>query len=188
MNILRSLIIVSILTLLVVLPAYAEDDPLVRLTVKAKIKSNVHIEWEKLPDTDPRYIAFAKNRTTQSVKKNEKCQFFALASHCNRNEKIILLPFALLVKLRTNDPTKIVKIHVENLKSEGGKRIIPVEKLSVSINGGSDQFFIEDIALLQQQEGSELKELALLFCLHTTMHDKSGKYSANFSFITSDIP
>jgi len=173
MNILRSLIIVSILTLLVVLPAYAEDDPLVRLTVKAKIKSNVHIEWEKLPDTDPRYIAFAKNRTTQSVKKNEK---------------IILLPFALLVKLRTNDPTKIVKIHVENLKSEGGKRIIPVEKLSVSINGGSDQFFIEDIALLQQQEGSELKELALLFCLHTTMHDKSGKYSANFSFITSDIP
>jgi len=173
MNILRSLIIVSILTLLVVLPAYAEDDPLVRHTVKAKIKSNVHIEWEKLPDTDPRYIAFAKNRTTQSVKKNEK---------------IILLPFALLVKLRTNDPTKIVKIHVENLKSEGGKRIIPVEKLSVSINGGSDQFFIEDIALLQQQEGSELKELPLLFCLHTTMHDKSGKYSANFSFITSDIP
>lgn len=155
MNILRSLIIVSILTLLVVLPAYAEDDPLVRLTVKAKIKSNVHIEWEKLPDTDPRYIAFAKNRTTQSVKKNEK---------------IILLPFALLVKLRTNDPTKIVKIHVENLKSEGGKRIIPVEKLSVSINGGSDQFFIEDIALLQQQEGSELKELALLFCLQAQHH------------------
>ena len=173
MNILRSLIIVSILTLLVVPLAYAEDDPLVRLTVKAKIKSNVHIEWEKLPDTDPGYIAFAKNRTAQSVKKNEK---------------ILLLPFALLVKIRTNDPTKIVKIHVENLKSEGGKHNIPVERLFLSINGGPDQPFTEDIVLLQQQEGSELKELMLLFCLHTTIADKSGKYSANFSFITFDIP
>lgn len=173
MHILRSLIIVSILTLLVVPPTYAEDDPLVRLTVKAKIKSNVHIEWEKLPDIDPRYIAFAKNRTTQNVKKNEK---------------VLLLPFALLVKLRTNDPAKIVKIHVENLKSEGGKHIIPIEKLYVSINGDSDQPFTEDIALLQQQEGSEIKEMILLFCLHTTIADKSGKYSAIFSFITSDIP
>jgi len=173
MNIIRSLTIISILTLLVVPLAHAEDDPLVRLTVKAKIKSNVHIEWEKLPDTDPRYIAFAKNRTTQSLKKNEKA---------------LLLPFALLVKLRTNDPTKIVKIHVENLKSGGGKHTIPVEKLSLSINGKPDQPFTEDIALLQQQEGNEFKELVLLFRLNTTIADKSGKYSANFSFITSDIP
>lgn len=161
------------MTLLLVPPAHAEDDTSVRLTVKAKIKSNVHIEWEKLPDTDPRYIAFAKNKTTPAMKKGEK---------------ILLLPFALLVKLRTNDPTKIVKIHVENLKSEGRKHIIPVEKLSVSINGGPDQPFTDDIALLQQQEGSKLKEVALLFRLHTTIADKSGKYNANFSFITSDIP
>ena len=173
MNILQSLTIISILTLLVVPPAHAEDDTSVRLTVKAKIKSNVHIEWEKLPHTDPRYIAFAKKETTPAMKKGEK---------------MLLLPFALLVKLRTNDPTKIVKIHVENLKSEGGKHTIPVEKLSVPINGSPNQPFTEDIALLQQQEGSELKELVLLFRLHTTMDDKSGKYSANFSFITSDIP
>lgn len=173
MNILQSLIIVSILMLPVVPVAHAVDDNSAQLTVKAKIKSNVHIEWEKLPNTDSRYIAFAKNKTMPAMKKHEK---------------ILLLPFALLVKLRTNDPTKIVKIHVENLKSEGGKKTIPVERLFLSINGNPDQPFTEDIVLLQQQKGNDLKELVLLFYLHTNMNDKSGRYNANFSFITCDIP
>jgi len=171
MNILR-IIIVFILLVFIVPLAHSEELPSVNLSVTARIKSNVHIEWEKIPSSDPRYMAFAKKQNMSVLKEGERA---------------LQLPFALVVKLRTNDPTKIVKIHVDNLKSENGQKTIPAEKLYISINGNRYEPFTEDVVLLQQKEGNELKDLVVLFRLHATMTDKAGKYSANFSFTTSAI-
>lgn len=152
---------------------YAADKPEVRLAVKAEIRSSVHLEWEKLPATDQRYISFSSKSEPSGLKNDETA---------------ILLPYGLLVKLRTNDPQKIVKIHVKDLKTSEGSRKISSDKLFVSIDGAPGISLGEDVLLRGAEGSSELQELVLLFRLRTTLGERAGRYSANFSFITSDVP
>ena len=173
---LQCLTVLCVMGAAIIQPVHGDGDvPEVRLSVKAHIGSSVHIEWEKIPNTDPRYISFAKkeNSTTSAGLK--------------KGEEIILLPYGLLVKFQNNDPKKVVKLHVEDLKTTGGKHTVSAENLSVCANGSPYQSLKDDVILLGPESGSEPKEIVLLFRLHTTLADKSGEYSAKFSFITSEV-
>ena len=139
----------------------------VDVRIQADIHSSMHMEWEKLSVNDQRYQDMKAKITIK--------------------DGWLLLPYGLYVELQTNDKDRMVSLRISDFVTGNKQNKINNKSVYVSINGESLQPASKDLALLYPEDRALLKKYILLFLVKTMPNHRSGKYSANFKFITNTL-
>lgn len=100
----------------------------------------------------------------------------------------VLLPYGLYVELQTNDISRIISLHVDNLVSTNKKDTISIDSIYISHNGARPVSAKKDLAILDANDRGLLKTHVLLFIIKTNKTHKPGQYLANFKFVSNVLP
>jgi hypothetical protein len=100
----------------------------------------------------------------------------------------VLLPYGLYVELQTNDISRIISLHVDNLVSTNKKDTISIDSIYISHNGARPVSAKKDLAILDANDRGLLKTHVLLFIIKTNKTHKPGQYLANFKFVSNTLP
>jgi len=159
-----------ILVLILALPnlAFSADTTSMDVHVQADIHASMHMQWDKLDADDERY---------QEMKAKMKI-----------GNDWSLLPYGLYTELRTNDPNRMVSLRISDFFSKNQNNVIKNEYVYVSVNGKGLHPASKDVALLYPEDRAQLKKYVLLFLIKMMPNHRSGRYSANFQFITNTLP
>ena len=166
----------ALVVMLVSLPARAVGPSRADIEVRASLQSSTRIEWKQLPLTLPEV-------------EDAVVLFRQQMQQYNTGEVLRLIPLAALqVLMQTNDPNNQIAFHVDSLQHVNSQRELASSHLFVSVGGGTPRPMDQDLTLLSKGDHGNLKEFILLLAMLERGTQRSGRYMAQFRFVTTQLP